>query len=183
MKRYSKKKYLSKNNNNYKRIDKILNFFPNASILIPFREPLQHANSLISKHILFSKQQKLDHFVLEYMNFLGHHEFGNNHISWFKSSKFDDFNNFNYWLEQWLLFYSHLEKKILNKYENVFFIDYENLCKKEIAEEILIKKFKINKKSHFKFSFSEKRIEFQYDQNLYTECDSIYKKLKNSSLI
>ena len=40
------KRYLSKNNLNYKRIDLILSILPNSIFLIPFREPLQHSFSL-----------------------------------------------------------------------------------------------------------------------------------------
>ena len=46
----NKDKYLSKNNLNYKRIDLIQSILPNSVFLIPIREPLQHANSLLSQH-------------------------------------------------------------------------------------------------------------------------------------
>ena len=50
-----KKKYLSKNNLNYKRIDLIQSILPNSIFLIPIREPLQHANSLLSHPLHFSQ--------------------------------------------------------------------------------------------------------------------------------
>ena len=52
-----KSKYLSKNNLNYKRINIIQSILPN-SILIPIREPLQHANSLLNQHLRFSQLHK-----------------------------------------------------------------------------------------------------------------------------
>ena len=44
-----KKKYLSKNNLNFKRIDLILSILPNSFFLIPIREPLQHSFSLMNQ--------------------------------------------------------------------------------------------------------------------------------------
>ena len=181
--KYNKTKYLSKNNYNYKRTEQIISKFPNSSILIPFRDPLQHANSLISQHFLFSEKQNSDHFILEYMNFLGHFEFGINHKSWFKPVKYNNFNEINYWIEQWYLFYSRLEKKNLNKNLNIFFINYENLCKNKTSKEILLKKFNFNEKNEFSFIFSEKEIKYIYDKNLLNKCNEVYKKLSNSSLI
>ena len=46
-----KSKYLSKNNLNYKRIHLIQSILPNSIFLIPIREPLQHANSLLNQHL------------------------------------------------------------------------------------------------------------------------------------
>ena len=46
----NKDKYLSKNNLNYKRITLIKSILPNSIFLIPIREPLQHANSLLNQH-------------------------------------------------------------------------------------------------------------------------------------
>ncbi|MDA8845165.1 sulfotransferase, partial [Candidatus Pelagibacter bacterium] len=94
----NKTKYLSKNNLNYKRIDIIQSIFPNSIFLIPIREPLQHANSLLNQHLHFSQLQKEDDFIRRYMNYLGHNEFGLNHKSWNKPIHFNNFNNINYWL-------------------------------------------------------------------------------------
>ena len=74
----SKNNYLSKNNNfilRYKSIRKLNNCF---IMVILFRSPLEHANSLLNQHKKFCKIQKKDPFILEYMNWLGHHEFGLN---------------------------------------------------------------------------------------------------------
>jgi len=59
----NKTKYLSKNNLNYKRVDLIQSIFPNSIFLIPIREPLQHANSLLNQHLHFSQIQKEDDFI------------------------------------------------------------------------------------------------------------------------
>ena len=72
-------RYLSKNNNNILRLGIIHRAFPNALILIPFRAPLQHAHSLLRQHLRFSELQAKREFVLSYMTWLGHHEFGLDH--------------------------------------------------------------------------------------------------------
>ena len=58
-------RYLSKNNQNINRIDLIKTNFPKSSILIPFRDPLQHAYSLLTQHKKFTKLQKNDNFVFK----------------------------------------------------------------------------------------------------------------------
>ena len=46
--RYLKKRYLSKNNQNIRRLKLISDIFPDSRILIPFRNPIQHSFSLLS---------------------------------------------------------------------------------------------------------------------------------------
>ena len=131
----NKDKYLSKNNLNYKRINLINTILPKSKFLIPVREPLQHAYSLLNQHTNFCKLQKKDSFVRRYMNYLGHNEFGTDHQSWYKPIKYSNFNELNYWLEQWYLFYQN----ILNNYklnENCFFLIYEKLCNFDYLENI-----------------------------------------------
>ena len=100
--------YISKNNNNYKRIELINSAFPNSKIIIPFRNPIQHAYSLLNQHKRFCILQKKNKFILEYMNLLGHYEFGLEHKSWNKSTNYNNFDDLNYWLEQWYIFFSNL---------------------------------------------------------------------------
>ena len=72
-------RYLSKNNNNLLRLQGLKSAFPDSIILVPFREPVQHALSLLGQHRNFVALQGEDSFSLQYMNWLGHHEFGLNH--------------------------------------------------------------------------------------------------------
>ena len=183
LRKYTKNKYLSKNNNNYKRIKEILVKFPKSSILIPYRNPLQHANSLISQHLMFSEKQKSDYFILQYMNLLGHFEFGNNHKSWFKPVEYNNFNEINYWIEQWYLFYTYLRNDLSSKNSNVFFINYENLCRDNSSKKKLLDKFNIKKETKFNFIFSEKEIKHNFDKGLLDKCNEIYKRLSQNSLI
>ncbi|MGC9371507.1 MAG: sulfotransferase [Paracoccaceae bacterium] len=73
------RRYLSKNNNNILRLPAIRRAFPQAVILVPFRHPLDQAASLRAQHLRFRRLQAGDRFVLRYMRYLAHHEFGRDH--------------------------------------------------------------------------------------------------------
>ena len=170
-------KYLSKNNLNYKRIDLIQSILPKSIFLIPIREPLQHANSLLNQHINFSELQKKDDFIRRYMNYLNHNEFGQNHKSWNKPEDFKDFNNINYWLEQWYLFYKFLISKFQNS-QNCHFVVYEKLDKANYVEKIL-KKINIKKENidlQFFKNFNKKEINIKYNRDIYDKSKLLYKK-------
>jgi len=124
--------YLSKNNNNILRLPSIRKAFPEAVILIPFRDPLQHAFSLRKQHENFLAKQKEDDFSVKYMTWLAHHEFGLDHRP-FRFNKAETGLPSNYKtenLEYWLLIWINTYKYLLeNKPENAIFVAYEALCR------------------------------------------------------
>ncbi|MDX2505064.1 MAG: sulfotransferase [Gammaproteobacteria bacterium] len=69
-------RYVSKNNLNIARIDALLANVSDAVIILPFREPLQHAASLLKQHRNFLKIHNEDPFALSYMKAIGHYGFG-----------------------------------------------------------------------------------------------------------
>ena len=178
-----KNKYLSKNNLNYKRIDLIKSILPNSIFLIPIREPLQHANSLLSQHLHFSQLQKEDDFIRRYMNYLGHNEFGLNHKSWNNPDDFRDFNNINYWLEQWYLFYEFIYKRF-QSYENCYFIVYEELHNLNYVEKIL-KKLNLEKNKNIDLQFfrnsNKKELNIEYDKNIFDKSQLLYQNFLQSN--
>lgn len=135
-------RYLSKNNNNILRLSAIHEAFPNATILIPFRDPIQQANSLLKQHVLFSKRHQSDTFSYDYMKWLAHHEFGLTHrpfrFAACESRYESRYNptNINYWLNIWLTTYRYVLEVIP---EGAMLVCYENLCSqpKEIMDKIL----------------------------------------------
>lgn len=176
----NKTKYLSKNNLNYKRIDLIQSIFPNSIFLIPIREPLQHANSLLNQHLHFSQLQKEDNFIIRYMNYLGHNEFGLNHKPWNKPIHFNDLNNINYWLEQWNLFYDFIYKKF-QSYENCYFVIYEELVNTNYVEKILKKiNLEKNKKIDLKFfrNSNKKKLDIDYDNYIFDKSKLLYQNFR-----
>ena len=178
-----KDKYLSKNNLNFKRINLIKSILPKSKFLIPIREPLQHAYSLLNQHLKFCALQKNDDFIRRYMNYLGHKEFGLNHISWNSPIQFSDFNNINYWLEQWYLFYHN----ILSKYkDNYLIIIYEELLNTSYLEKMLInihiKEIKdVNLDFNFFKNSNKKEINLDFSQDIYIKAKKIYERFKQKS--
>ena len=172
----NKTRYLSKNNFNYKRINLIKSIFPNSIFLIPVREPLQHAYSLLKQHLHFSNLQKNDDFVRRYMNYLGHHEFGLDHKFWNEPLKFNDTNNINYWLEQWCLFYKQIQKNYNHSPDCIFLI-YENFSNSLFITKIM-KNLSLSKKDNMDINFfknlNKKNINIKYDHNIYEHALKIY---------
>lgn len=107
-------RYLSKNNGNIARLDLLPRMFPDAKIIVPLRDPLEHAASLLRQHRNFLEQHHRDPFVQRYMRDVGHYEFGALH----RPLHFDGFNAItdgltpddpDYWLSYWLAAYRTVE--------------------------------------------------------------------------
>ncbi len=178
-----KTKYLSKNNLNYKRIDIIQSILPNSIFLIPIREPLQHANSLLNQHLRFIQLQKEDDFIRRYMNYLRHNEFGLNHKPWNNPIHFNDLSNINYWLEQWNLFYEFIFNKF-QSYENCYFVVYEELNNPNYVEKIL-KKINLEKDKSINLQFfknlNKKELNIVYDKNIFDKSQLLYQNFLQSN--
>ena len=103
--------YLAKNNNAVLRLPSLLAQNPDMKVFVLVREPLEHAYSLYKQHLKFSEEQSEDPFVLTYMNWLGHHEFGRGQLP------FDlgvvgagrDREKLDFWLERWVEYYSYAQ--------------------------------------------------------------------------
>tara|TARA_B100000575_G_scaffold292193_1_gene299938 strand:- start:302 stop:1279 length:978 start_codon:yes stop_codon:yes gene_type:complete len=177
----NKIKYLSKNNLNYKRIDLIQSILPNSIFLIPIREPLQHAYSLLNQHAHFIQLQQKDDFIRRYMNYLSHNEFGLNHKPWDNPINHQDLNKIDYWLEQWCLFYKNIFKKYQN-YNNCFFIIYEELTNpnyvKMLQEKINLNQVEKLDLNYFKNS-NKKRLSINYAKDTYDNAKNIYMNFRN----
>ena len=172
-----KQRYLSKNNQNIKRIDYLIKNYPNSKIIIPFRQPLQHAFSLLNQHNKFISFQKNDNFIRKYMSLIGHSEFGLDYMpQFYKDLKYSDFDNFNHWLEQWYLTYDVLSH-FLNS-PQVLFVCYEELCKNHLVYKSILNFIGINLIHEFDFRLSLKQISIEHDMELYNKCLKLYDNLK-----
>ncbi len=170
-----KERYLSKNNSNYKRINFLQSLFPKSIFLIPIRDPLQHANSLLRQHINFSEIQQKDDFVKRYMGYLGHHEFGLNHKYWNKPIEYTDPRQLNYWIEQWYLFYTKIYENFKDN-KNCFFLLYENFSNKDYMQEFL-KSFSIeNMDFNILKNSQNKKIDSNFNQENLEKAKVIYNK-------
>ncbi len=123
-------RYLAKNNNNLMRIKAIKSVFADSIIIVPFRNPLDHAKSLHIQHERFLEKNNEDPFSLKYMSWLGHYEFG----AGFKSFKVspealpknrEEPRRLDYWLRYWKCVYEYV---IENNASDVIFFNYDKFC-------------------------------------------------------
>jgi len=73
-----KPRYLAKGNYNVGRFLYILKLFPDARLLIPYRNPVDHIASLMKQHGFFLQAQAEDFRVARQLALAGHFEFGPN---------------------------------------------------------------------------------------------------------
>jgi hypothetical protein len=132
LKGHDEKFYLSKNNNNILRLETITRCLPATIVIIPFRDPTQHASSLMRQHQLFRSRHSDDDFSLAYMRWLVHHEFGQDHRPFVFSEAdsnalkaCDPDTDHEYWLRLWIVTYRQL---LESAPVNCVFLSYERLC-------------------------------------------------------
>ena len=181
--KYKKERYLSKNNQNIKRVNLISTIFSNSKILIPFREPIQHAYSLLNQHKKFIKESKSDNFISKYMKWIGHTEFGP-HYTPIKNQdlKFRNYLEINHWIEQWYLTYNDAFESLKNK-KNIHFISYEKPCCKRDYWFKIQKLVQIEKPYDFEFKESKKDISLNIDIGLKEKALALYFDLNGLNLI
>lgn len=103
-----RQRYVSKNNLNIARLAAPPPLLRQGTTLIPFREPLQQAASMYRQHQRFLDLHEEDDFVREYMEAIGHHEFGKG----LRPINFDDWlvdapppNTLAFWVRYWIAGY------------------------------------------------------------------------------
>ncbi len=181
--KYKKERYLSKNNQNIKRVELINNIFSNSKILIPFRDPIQHAYSLLTQHKKFLDYDKNDKFISKYMKWIGHTEFGPNYIPIHNQNlNFHNDLEINHWIEQWYLTYNCVFRSLKNK-KNIHLISYEKLCLKRDYWFQIQKLVKIEKPYDFEFKESKRDISLNIDRELKGKVLSLYFDLNGLNLM
>ena len=184
--RYEKKNYLSKNNNSIFRINYILNHFAKSFFIIPFRDPLSHSYSLLNQHLKFKDLQNQNKFIKDYMNWLGHYEFGLNHKTFDfkdKSLKLDlKSDSINYWLQIWINYYEYI-LKIYNQSNNqnrIILFNYNKLCddNNKYLDKFFYKIKIDNYNNKIKINFNSKKNLIAYDNHKLENAKDIYEKLK-----
>lgn len=181
-KKYQKNRYLSKNNQNIRRLDLISETFTKSYILIPFRNPLQQAYSLLSQHKRFINNSKKDRFISKYMRWIGHTEFGPNYIPIHqKDLTYKNDMDINHWIEQWYLSYMNCYKTLEFK-DNVRFISYEELCTSKEYWFDILKMLEIERAYNYEFKESQKDIPIKVDENIANKALSLYMDLSNIAL-
>jgi sulfotransferase family protein len=122
-------RYLSKNNGNIARTDYLRRCWPQAVIIVPVREPVQHATSLLRQHRRFLDLHARDGFSREYMQGIGHFDFGANlrpidFDGWLSTAGHTDPLTIGFWLEYWVAAYGSLDEHAAT----LHFLPYDRFC-------------------------------------------------------
>lgn len=105
------RRYLSKNNLNVARLEAPPPPLARGVFVIPFREPVQQAASMMRQHERFTEIHRRDDFVREYMEAIGHHEFGKglkpvDFGGWLADAP--DVKGLEFWVRYWIAAYHHV---------------------------------------------------------------------------
>lgn len=126
--KYTKERYIAKNNNHILRIKSLAKSITKPFILIPYRDPIEQAHSLSKQHKNFKES---DFFVQQYMTWLAHYEFGANHkpFQFNTASNINtDIQSINYWLARWVDAYGYIADFLKSNPDNIMTIRFERLC-------------------------------------------------------
>jgi hypothetical protein len=124
------RRYLSKNNGNVARLDAIARVCPDAVLLVPFRDPVSQARSLLEQHRRFLAMHTADAFTAHYMAGIGHYDFGVNlkpidFGGWMGERDASSFRSIDAWLEYWTAAYDYL---LARSDLPISFVSYDALC-------------------------------------------------------
>ena len=123
-------RYVSKNNANMSRIATIARIFPDALILLLFRNPIDHVSSMLRQHRNFKEIHSSDMFARRYMEDIGHFDFGDNFRpinfnNWLDRSESNDADTPAFWMQYWCEAFDYVLSHPVN---NAILISYDNCC-------------------------------------------------------
>jgi hypothetical protein len=122
-------RYLSKNNANVARLGYLRRLFPDATFVLPFRSPLDQAESLRRQHLRFQEIHRRDPFTRRYMGDLGHFEFGELHKPFRFPGMSEVRSRFQPTeLDYWVGYVRGAFRSILQGAEHALLVSYEKLC-------------------------------------------------------
>jgi hypothetical protein len=121
--------YLSKNNNFILRLKDFQRYqLEGMKVVVLVRRPEEVAFSLLKQHLLHCELHRKDKFALDYMNWIGHHEFGLGHkpFEFPAALKLENYpkTDPNYWLCRWIEYHYYLLENI--QIENIILVMYDD---------------------------------------------------------
>jgi hypothetical protein len=181
-------RYLSKNNNNVMRLNE-LSSQPGAQLVLVIRDPLATAWSLFRQHQRFIELQTDDAFVMAYMRWLAHHEFGLGHKPLMTGTQYlqdMDPNQPNYWLAYWLGIYENLLQTFTSmpadQRTRILWLSHERMC--QAPKEELERLFTFTKidKAADPFTAILRPVEIRdltdrFDKNLIERARNLYREI------
>lgn len=160
--RHGGSRYLAKNNNNVLRLPGLLQAFPDAIIVHPFRDPVQHIGSLMHHFTHAVETQSKDPFKLSYMSHLAHYEFGSDHRPFSFPGKLPRGNNTkdpNYWLGHWIDLHSFIIDQPEGVCRQQYFVDMDKLAScSEVADSIICDLVGVKPRPYPKFRTAVNRV-------------------------
>ena len=129
----ARKRYISKNNGNVAKLRLLPAIFPDCKILVPIRNPQDHLQSLVRQHNRFNKIHSEDRFAYQYMDYLGHFEFGLTlrpiEFGGHTLDRQSDVRQLepDFWLNYWINAYADV-LQTAQAYPQIQLIDYDKLC-------------------------------------------------------
>jgi hypothetical protein len=122
-------RYASKNNANISRLGLLKKLFPDSVLLVPFRDPVGQAVSLLQQHVRFGERHAHDPFARQYMDDIGHLEFGALHRPiHFEGMEAVRAHYRPDTLEYWLAYWERAFRHVLKYSKSVVVMSYEALC-------------------------------------------------------
>ena len=121
------RRYLAKNNASIARLPLIAAAFPDATVVVPVRDPWAQTASLNAQHLRFLELHAHDSFAKAYMEGLGHFEFGEalRPIAFGREPPDPDAaDHASFWLGYWADAY---EAVLATAGPGVVFVDYDRL--------------------------------------------------------
>jgi hypothetical protein len=132
-------RYLSKNNGNIARASAITEAMGDATVVVPFREPIQHAMSLWRQHTRFTEVHRQDTFARDFMAGIGHYDFGANlrpidFNGWTQSATPQspgDPLGLSFWLRYWIATYEDMLGRVSDR---LMLVSYDDVCREPAAQ-------------------------------------------------
>lgn len=185
-------RYVSKNNANISRIPVIKTIFPDSKILIPLRDPIEHAISMYQQHKNFLDKHRNDHFSEKYMSDIGHFEFGLLHRPILFDGLYDltyklSPESLDYWIVYWISGFNYLKDQ-----ENVDFLSFEDLMNlganglEKLCHQLEVEASKNEiaaAASIFRKPPSKRQVNFSPDINLSQQALDLYNELHKRCIL
>ncbi|MDJ0778746.1 MAG: sulfotransferase [Gammaproteobacteria bacterium] len=125
---YGGERYLAKMNQSIDKLAALASYFQRSLFLVPFRQPLAQAGSLLRQQQNFAR---LSWYERRYFGWLEHHEFGALHRPFVAGEApapaIDDLDRLDYWLRRWLDAYHYLSG-LVDEHEQLLPLRYETLA-------------------------------------------------------
>lgn len=173
----NKKLLIFKNNNNYRRLDRLVQFEKSFFVVV-FRDPIKTAISLLENHLHFIKLAKKDNFFKDYLLMMRHLEFGPHHNSQkhLISDLNLDINSADYWLKNWIDFTEDVLLKIKDN-PNKFVIFCTDFKITTDSVDLILDKIEIKK------NINKKMINSPMQTTSYNNDHKFSEKLKQKAFI